>query len=233
MSDNAGRLIPWRRALRNAVIGIAAAMAVVITLIAIDPGLFGITEQGVLEAMFGSRHHDQMATTTSSNIPKGAPLGGPFTLTNQFGRSVTAASYHGKWMLVYFGYSQCPDECPLTLEKMVIMMNALGPVAKHVAPIFITIDPAHDTPAVLKTYLAKFGPNLTGLTGTSAEIAKVAHEYAVYYDVNQHEKSGVSTIGHSTFIYLMSPDGKFDNLFPVNITLLQLVKVVRKAVADG
>ena len=233
MSDNAERSISWRRALRNAGIGIAAALAVVITLIAIDPGLFGITEYGVLEAMFGSSHHDTVATTTNSNIPKGAPLGGPFTLTNQFGQSVTAASYHGKWMLIYFGYSQCPDECPLTLEKMAIMMNALGPVAQHVAPIFITVDPAHDTPPVLKTYLAKFGPNLNGLTGTDPQIAKVAHEYAVYYDAHQHEKSGTSTIGHSTFIYLMAPDGKFDNLFPVNITVPQLVKVVRKAVADG
>ena len=233
MSHNAGRLIPWRQALRNAGIGIAAALAVVITLIAIDPGLFGITEYGILKAMFGPRHHGQMATATQSNIPKGAHLGGPFTLTNQFGQTVTAASYRGKWMLVYFGYSHCPDECPLTLQKEAIMMNALGTAARHVAPIFITIDPARDTPSVLKKYLAKFGPNLIGLTGTSAEIAKVAHEYAVYYDVNQHEKSGTSTIGHSTYIYLMAPDGKFDNLFPVNITVPQLVKVVRKAVADG
>ncbi|WP_287799036.1 SCO family protein [Acidiphilium sp.] len=233
MSENAKRSIPWRRALRSAGIGIDAVLAVAATIIIIDPGLVGITEYGVLRAMFGPRHHDRMATTTKSNIPKGAPLGGPFTLTNQFGQTVTAASYRGKWMLVYFGYSHCPDECPLTLEKMTIMMNALGPIAKHVAPIFITIDPARDKPPVLKKYLSKFGPDLIGLTGTSAEIAKVAHEYAVYYDANQHEKSGTSVIGHSTFIYLMSPDGKFDNLFPVNITVPQLVQVVRKAVADG
>ena len=222
-----------RRIGRRIAIGGAIGLGAALTAIAIDPGLIGVTEQNTLatlaQLLGWSRPHGRLATTIDSAIPPGAPIGGPFALTNQFGQTMTPASFHGRWMLVYFGYSRCPDECPLTLEKMAVMMNVLGKLARRVAPVFITVDPVHDKPAVLKAYLAKFSDRITGLTGPVPEIAKVAKEYDAYFNTDDHEASGKSLISHSTFIYLMSPDGKFDNLFPVTITVPQLVNVMKKA----
>ncbi|WP_249296669.1 SCO family protein [Acidiphilium multivorum] len=131
---------------RRVAIGGAVGLGAAITVVAIDPGAIGITSHGALDTLAHllgwSKPHGQLATTTDSAIPPGAPIGGPFALTNQFGQTMTPASFRGRWMLVYFGYTRCPDECPLTLEKMAIMMNALGPLAKHVAPVFITVDPS-------------------------------------------------------------------------------------------
>ncbi len=229
MTDSRGN-----RTGRRIVLGGAVGLGSALTIIAVDPGAIGLTSQGALDTLarlFGWNHHGKLATTTDSAIPPGAPIGGPFSLTSQFGQTMTPASFHGRWMLVYFGYSRCPDECPLTLEKMAIMMNALGPLAKHVAPVFITVDPAYDTPAVLKAYLPKFSDKIIGLTGQLPEIAKVAKEYDAYFNATDHEASGKSVIGHSTFIYLMAPTGKFENLFPVTITVPQLVQVMKKAIA--
>ncbi|GBR73290.1 SCO family protein [Acidiphilium acidophilum] len=212
-----------RRIALGSVVGLGVAMAFVI----IDPDALD-----ALAHLLGWNHHGKLTTTTDSAIPPGAPIGGQFTLTNQFNRTMTPASFHGRWMLVYFGYTRCPDECPLTLEKMAIMMNSLGKLAKHVAPVFITVDPTHDTPAVLRTYLPKFSDTIIGLTGKVPEIAKVAKEYDAYFNTTDHEASGQSLISHSTFIYLMAPNGKFENLFPVSITVPQLVQVMKKAISQ-
>ncbi|MFT2095074.1 SCO family protein [Acidiphilium multivorum] len=221
---------------RRIAIGGAIGLGAALTAIAIDPGIIGVTEHNTLETLAHllgwSRPHGRLATTIDSAIPPGAPIGGPFTLTNQFGQRMTRASFRGRWMLIYLGYSRCPDECPLTLEKMAIMMKTLGPLAKHVAPVFITVDPSYDTPAVLKTYLAKFSDKIIGLTGPIPEIAKVAREYDAYFSVKAYKASGEFSISHSTFIYLMTPNGKFENLFPVSITVPQLVQVMKKAIAQ-
>lgn len=218
---------------RRIALGGAIGFGAALTAIAIDFGIIGVKDN-TLEARLlgGNRPHGRLATTTDSAIPPGAPIGGPFILTNQFGQTMTQANFHGRWMLIYFGYTRCPDECPLTLEKMAILMNALGPLAKHVAPVFITVDPNHDTPLVLRTYLLKFSNKIIGLTGKVAEIAKVAKEYDAYFNTTDHEASGQSLISHSTFIYLMSPDGKFENLFPVSITVPQLIHVMKKAISQ-
>ena len=221
---------------RRIALGGAVGLGAAITFVAIDPGIIGVTEHNTLETLAHllgwSRPHGRLATTTDSAIPPGAPIGGPFTLTNQFGQTMTRASFHGRWMLIYLGYSRCPDECPLTLEKLAIMMKTLGKLARHVAPVFITVDPSYDTPAVLKTYLSKFSNKFIGLTGPVPEIAKVAKEYDAYFTATDHEASGQSLISHSTFIYLMAPNGKFENLFPVSITVPQLVHVMKKAIAQ-
>ena len=216
--------------IRKILAGFVAGLAVIITLVAIDPALLG---HGRLARPYAPQNDNQMASTTNSAIPPGAPIGGPFRLVDQFGQTVTRADYRGKYMLVFFGYSNCPDECPLTLQKMALAMQALGPLAQHVAPIFITIDPAHDTPAVLKNYLLKFGHGLIGLTGSKARIASVAHEYDVAFDPNEAEASGSSMINHSTYIYLMGRDGKFLNLFPFTITVRQLVAVLKAQLTRG
>ena len=137
-------------------------------------------------------------------------IGGPFTLEDGDGKPVTDRDYRGKYMLVYFGYTFCPDVCPTTLNAVADAMDKLGPEAARVQPLFITVDPKRDTPAVVKQYAAAFGPKVLGLTGTDAEIAKVAKEYRVYY---AEHRTGTGpndySMDHSSFLYLMSPNGSF------------------------
>lgn len=137
-------------------------------------------------------------------------IGGPFTLKNGSGQVVTDRDFRGKYMLVYFGYTYCPDVCPTTLTAVANALNRLGPKADLLQPIFITVDPKRDTPAVMKRYTAAFTPQLIGLTGTPAQIAKVAKEYRVYYAMH---RTGAGPndylVDHSSVIYLMNPKGRF------------------------
>ena len=136
-----------------------------------------------------------------------AAIGGPFTLTDDAGRTVTAADFRGKYMLVYFGYTFCPDVCPTTLNDVGQALDKLGAQADEVRPLFITVDPARDTPEVVGKYAAAFSPRLIGLTGTADQIAAVAHEYRVYYAPHKTGPGpGDYTMDHSSVIYLM--DGK-------------------------
>jgi cytochrome oxidase Cu insertion factor (SCO1/SenC/PrrC family) len=146
-------------------------------------------------------------------IPEGVPIGGPFNLIDDKGHAVTDADYRGRCMLIFFGYSNCPDECPLTLQKMATVLAALGPLADRIVPLFITVDPAHDTPSKLTEYLGNFDTRITGLTGSSEQIAAAAAAYRIYYSPAEHEQSGADLVSHSTFIYLMNPAGKLDALF--------------------
>ena len=136
-----------------------------------------------------------------------ASIGGPFTLTDQDGEVRREADFRGRFMLVYFGYSTCPDICPTTLAVMADALEKLGPEAERVVPIFITIDPGRDTSRVLKAYLKAFGPRFVGLTGEAKAVAAAAHAYRVYY--RKRPLSGGYAMDHSSHIYLMGPDGRF------------------------
>ena len=110
-----------------------------------------------------------------------SPPGGPFTLQDGDGRQVTDRDFRGKYMLVYFGYTFCPDACPTTLNEVADALDRLGAKADHIQAIFITVDPKRDTPTVVKQYAAAFSPRLIGLTGSPEQIAQVAKAYGVYY----------------------------------------------------
>jgi len=137
-------------------------------------------------------------------------VGGPFALEDGNGKQVTDSDFRGKYMLVYFGYTYCPDVCPTTLNEVAEALDHLGAKAKNLEPIFITVDPKRDTPAVVKQYTAAFSPKLIGLTGTPEQIANVAKEYRVYY---AEHRTGPGpndySMDHSSILYLMGPDGKF------------------------
>ena len=137
-------------------------------------------------------------------------LGGPFTLEDGNGKQVSDRDFRGKYMLVYFGYTFCPDVCPTTLNEVADALDRLGPKADRLQAIFITVDPRRDTAAVVKQYAAAFSPRLLGLTGTPEQIAKVAKEYRVYY---AEHRTGPGpddySMDHSSILYLMGPDGKF------------------------
>ena len=140
----------------------------------------------------------------------GPAIGGPFALVDGDGKTVTDRDFRGKYMLVYFGYTYCPDVCPTTLNEVANALDKLGPKADRIQPIFITVDPKRDTPEVMKKYVASFGPRVVGLTGTPDEIASVAKEYRVYY---AEHRTGPGpndyTMDHSSLLYLMGPNGQF------------------------
>jgi protein SCO1/2 len=137
-------------------------------------------------------------------------IGGPFTLEDGSGKPVTDRDFRGKYMLVYFGYTFCPDVCPTTLNAVADAMDKLGPAASRIQPLFITVDPKRDTPPVVKQYVAAFGPSIEGLTGTPEEIATAAREYRVYF-AEHRTGSGPNdySMDHSSVLYLMGPDGGF------------------------
>jgi protein SCO1/2 len=154
----------------------------------------------------------------SSSQAQGAEPGGPFTLVNQDGRAVDQSVLKGKWSVVFFGYTFCPDFCPTTLTTLGKAMDELGPKANDAQVVFITIDPARDTPAAMKTYISSrvFPKNIIGLTGTPAQISQVARGYAVYY---QKEGTGSTySMDHSTALYLMDPNGKFHSVIADGLT---------------
>jgi protein SCO1/2 len=149
---------------------------------------------------------------------QGTEPGGPFTLVNQDGQPVDQSVLKGKWSVVFFGYTFCPDFCPTTLTTLGKAMDQLGPKAKDAQVVFITIDPARDTPAAMKSYISSrvFPKNMIGLTGTQAQVARVAKEYVVFF---QKEGSGSTyTMYHSTALYLMDPDGKFHGVIADGLT---------------
>lgn len=139
-----------------------------------------------------------------------ALIGGPFTLTSGNGKTVTSNDLRGKFLLVYFGYTFCPDVCPTTLSDVAQALDKLGPTADRVQPLFITIDPARDTQPVIRQYTAAFTPRLEGLTGSAEQIAAVAKEYRVYYAPHRTGPNPDDyTMDHSSVLYVMGPNGKF------------------------
>ena len=154
------------------------------------------------------REGDMTARLGASVATGTAQIGGPFALTDQDGRTRTEADFRGRFMLVYFGYSYCPDVCPTTLAMASDALSKLGAKAPRVVPVFITVDPARDKPAVLKTYLASFGKDFVGLTGDAKKIESVTQEYHVY-SVKRPLPGGAYAMDHSSVLYLMGPDGRF------------------------
>jgi protein SCO1/2 len=148
------------------------------------------------------------ASFGASETQTKAAIGGPFALTDQNGNRRTDADFRGRYMLIFFGFTNCPDVCPTTLSILSETLNKLGPKADNVVPIFISVDPEHDTPEALRSYLASFGPRFVGLTGTPDEIAKAAKAYRVYYQKVPLDGGGY-TMNHSSVIYLMDRSGEF------------------------
>jgi protein SCO1/2 len=148
----------------------------------------------------------------------GASIGGPFTLTDQNGRQVSDTAFAGKYRMVYFGYTFCPDVCPTALQHLMQGLKTFTADAPNLAakiqPIFITVDPQRDTPAVLKQYVAAFNPRLIGLTGSEAQIAAVAKRYGVFYQRAENAGSSDYLMDHMSQALLFDPDGKPLALLP-------------------
>lgn len=166
----------------------------------------------LLAGMVGWMRFAQSQPAAPQGNLVGASIGGPFTLTNQDGKTVREADFAGRWRILYFGYAFCPDVCPTDLalvgrglKAFEVANPALG---AKVVPIFITIDPERDTPSALKPYVAAFHPRLVGLTGTPEQIAAVARAYGVYFKRMETGDPANYLMDHSAMVYLFGPDGR-------------------------
>jgi cytochrome oxidase Cu insertion factor (SCO1/SenC/PrrC family) len=143
-----------------------------------------------------------------------ALIGGPFTMLNQNGETVTDKSYAGYYTLLFFGFTNCKDICPAELQVVTAALNEMGAEADKITPLFVTVDPERDKPDVMKTYVSAFHPHLQGLTGSVEQVAQMAKAYHIFYakvpdpkDPNDYE------MDHSSILYFMGPDGKFLKYF--------------------
>lgn len=178
-------------------------------------------------------HQSEMVPGLGKNVITGrADVGGPFRLIDHTGKTVTEADFRGRYMLIYFGYSFCPDVCPTTLAVMAQALEKLGSKSQRIVPILVTIDPERDTPQVLADYMKAFGPTFVGLTG-SVEAIKDAEKkfrvYAVKRPLDPSKGSGGNYgVDHSSVLYLMGPDGKLVNFYDEAVSPDDLAKDLRQ-----
>jgi protein SCO1/2 len=163
-----------------------------------------------------------------------ALVGGPFTLVDQHGQERTEQDFAGRYMLIYFGYTYCPDFCPMSLSNMTQAMDLLPPeAAEQVVPVFITVDPERDTVAQLAEYAPLFHPRLVALTGSAEATKQAAQAYRVYFAKAGDDDPDAYLMDHSTFIYLMGPDGEYVRHFAHNATPEEMAEAIEAAIAAG
>ena len=136
-------------------------------------------------------------------------IGGAFSLIDHNGRTVSEADFKGRYMLVYFGYTFCPDVCPTSLSAIADAIDLLGDKADLVTPVFITVDPERDTPEQMKMYVGYFHPKLVGLSGSVEQVSKAAMAYKAYFAKAEDTGDEEYLMDHSSITYLMGPDGEF------------------------
>jgi cytochrome oxidase Cu insertion factor (SCO1/SenC/PrrC family) len=158
------------------------------------------------------------------------PIGGPFTLIDPTGKRRSDSEFRGRLMIVYFGYTFCPDVCPADLMAITQALDALGPLADGVQPVFITVDPERDT-KVLGEYIAAFHHSFVGLTGSPDDIRKVANSYKAFYAKVPDPRSGDYSIDHAGVIYLMGRNGEYLGFMPPQTGPERLTEILRKYLA--
>jgi protein SCO1/2 len=205
-------LAPIQHAARAAAIALLAVLAFTPALIACSP-----------------KGQEQAQVQPSG----AAEIGGPFRLIDQDGRAVDQSLLNGKWTAVFFGYTYCPDVCPTTLTVLGQTQAELGPKAKALQVLFVSVDPDRDTPAQLKTYLSSpvFPKGTLGLTGAPAQVAQAAKAYRVIY-LKEGTGSAYS-VTHSSAIYLMDPKGRFDRALEANMTPQEMAQQIADAMSKG
>jgi cytochrome oxidase Cu insertion factor (SCO1/SenC/PrrC family) len=156
-----------------------------------------------------------------------APVGGPFELTDQTGHRRTDADFRGKLVVLYFGYTYCPDVCPTELQSISLALDRLGAAAEAVQPLFITIDPERDTPARLADFVSSFHPRLIGLTGSLAEIRKTAIAYRTFFAKNNAATRDDYSVDHTGFIYLVGKDGRYLGFLPPGLAPDAIADAIR------
>jgi cytochrome oxidase Cu insertion factor (SCO1/SenC/PrrC family) len=156
------------------------------------------------------------------------PIGGPFTLADPSGRRVALADFKGKFVLLYFGYATCPDVCPTDLAVIAQALRELGPAAAGVQPLFVTLDPQRDSPAVLREYTAAFDPRFVALTGTEDEVRRVATDFKVFFEKVELPDAKTYAIDHTPYTFLLDREGKFVILFPPGTPADRMLEMLRE-----
>ena len=173
---------------------------------------------------------DAPSAMRSTEAP--ASISGHFALDATDGRKVTDATFRGKWLVVYFGYTSCPDICPTVILRIGQALASIGPSADQVQPIFITVDPARDTPEHLEKYMAAFNRRVIGLRGDAAQTREAAKQFHVYYRTRSLG-SGDYSVDHSSFLYVIDPRGHFSKLLADTLSADQLAAELRALVKQG
>ena len=155
------------------------------------------------------------------------PVGGPFELTDQTGHRRTDADFRGKLVVLYFGYTFCPDVCPTELQSISLALDKLGAAADTVQPLFITVDPERDTPARLADFVSSFHPRLIGLTGSPADIRKTAIAYRTFFAKNGATTPGDYSVDHTGFVYLLGKDGRYLGFLPPGLAPDAIADAIR------
>ncbi len=153
---------------------------------------------------------------TNGPVGSGTSLiGGPFTMINQKGETVTEQNFKGHYTVFFFGFTFCPDVCPTELQVLSAALKELGSNADKIIPVFVTVDPDRDTPKIIGEYVSSFDPRLVGLTGSPEQVAKMAKAFHIFYQKVPNPKDPKDyEMDHSSIIYLMGPDGTFVKHFP-------------------
>ena len=159
-----------------------------------------------------------------------APVGGPFELTDQTGHRRTDADFRGKLVVLYFGYTYCPDVCPTELQSISLALDKLGAAAEAVQPLFISVDPERDTPARLADFVPSFHPRLIGLTGSLAEIRKTAIAYKTFF-AKHNTGTPDYPVDHTGFIYLIGKDGRYLGFLPPGLAPDAIADAIRARLA--
>ena len=159
--------------------------------------------------------------------PLAGVIGGTFSLIDQNGKPFTDADLKGKWQLVFFGYTHCPDVCPTALNDLSLALDQLGDKKSEVGIVFISVDPERDTPDILKSYVESFGGPIVALTGTPDQIKQAAQDYKVYYAKHPRADGGYD-MDHSALIYVMDPQGRFTATFTPDDSEETIVKRLQK-----
>lgn len=166
--------------------------------------------------------------------PDGTRIGGPFTLTDGRGETVTEEDFRGRWMLLTFGYTHCPDTCITALKAMAGALDALPAArAARVRPVFISLDPQRDTPQAVARFVRRFHPRLTGLSGSPAQVAAAARAYAVSHTRVQPDGGGPYLIDHTARIHLMDPAGEYAARFPWDVPAAELARGISAALGGA
>lgn len=194
-------------------------------------------------ASYAKRLYDLQQRVNEQNVVLEAPqarlmeelmwnrgkIGGPFTLTDHTGTRRSLADFRGRFTLLYFGFTSCPDVCPTDLWSMTRAVQDLGADGEKVNLLFVTLDPERDTPEKLSQYISLFHPRLVALTGTNAEIRDAASLYKVYFRKTQlGEGHGDYTVDHSAFVYLLNPEGRYLGFYPPNTSPDRIAQIVRQ-----
>ena len=191
----------------------------------------------------GGKPPNQLRQTAEQKAAIAAAIGGPFSLIDHLGRAVSEADFKGRFMLIYFGYTYCPDVCPTALTNISAVLDDLGEAGEKIAPIFISVDPARDTSEHLKEYLTHFHPRIIGLTGAEAEIKAAAKAYKVFYkkdteaEAHAHAAGGAHShdaddqdydVDHASVVFLMGPDGVYRTRFSHATSPEDMIREIRK-----